>query len=64
MKMFFVKNIHFSMGNDNLERNSKSEPKKFPRLCTFKKVKMLEMTDERNEEGEGQSCWLLSVPHI
>jgi len=24
------------MGNDNLERNPKSEPKKFSRLCTFK----------------------------
>jgi len=24
------------MGNNNLERNPKSEPKKFSRLCTFK----------------------------
>jgi len=26
------------MGNDNLERNLKSEPKKFSRLCTFKAI--------------------------
>jgi len=25
------------MGNDNLERNPKSEPKKFSCLCTFKR---------------------------
>jgi len=26
------------MGNNNLERNPKSEPKKFSRLCTFKYI--------------------------
>jgi len=36
IKNFFVKNIHFIMGYDNLERNPKSAPKKFSRLCTFK----------------------------
>ena len=38
LKTIFVKNIHFSMGNDNLERNPKSEPKKFSRLCTFNPI--------------------------
>ena len=32
------------MGNDNLERNQISEPKKFSCLCTFKVV-LLHLTD-------------------
>ena len=35
-KIKFLKNIHFSLGNSNLQRNPKSVPKKFSRLCTFK----------------------------
>jgi len=37
-KTFFVKNIIFFMGNNNLTRNQKSDPKKFSCLCTFKKL--------------------------
>ena len=35
LKNVCVKNIHFSTGIDNLERNPKSAPKKISRLCTF-----------------------------
>jgi len=34
-KKKFQKNIHFTLGNSNLQRNPKSVPKKFSRLCTF-----------------------------
>ena len=35
-KFFFSKIIHLSFGKNNLERNPKSGPKNFSRLCTFK----------------------------
>jgi len=47
------------MGNDNLERNPKSEPKKFSRLCTFKQQKLL--TDVVNKLENMYLVWKMEV---
>jgi len=57
-KKNLYKNIRFTMGNDNIERNPKSAPKKFSRLCTFKALRFWAALGKCTENTSIFSCLL------